>query len=46
MEKKTLLFNFSNSNSVVRIFLLHAVYLTIIRRARVGSYSKAHEAKG
>ena len=26
MKKKALLFNFSNSNSMVRLFLLHAVY--------------------
>ena len=26
MKKKAFLFNFSNSNSMVRLFLLHAVY--------------------
>ena len=35
MKKKALLFNFSNSNSIIRLFLLHAVY-----RLNVGSLSK------
>ena len=26
MKKKALLVNFSNSNSIIRLFLLHAVY--------------------